>query len=237
MPQNTTISNCNRCGPARHHEVVHAVTELDERRRGKSKKIVKYAKLAEMLKCRGCGTVSLRLRFGILREDEFVDLIPQEIFPRPLIRHMPPWIGPSLDEIFRPGSVPEIICDLMRQIYAALQNNARVLAVMGIRTVIERIMIDKVGDAGTFITKLDEFCRAGYLSERQRGVLDGIVDAGHAATHRAWNPSFDDIQDLLDVVEFVVKDVYLHEPRIKQLEKKVPRRLPRRQKPQDPTHS
>src|SRR5271157_2537733 len=73
---------------------------------------------------------------------------------------------------------------------------------------------------------LDEFQKAGYLSERQRTALDTIFEAGHAAIHRGWEPTEDDIRTLMDITESVIESVYLHGVRAERLEKVVPKRLP-----------
>jgi hypothetical protein len=57
---------------------------------------------------------------------------------------------------------------------------------MGIRSALENVMIDRVGDQRYFKINMDAFQKAGYLSVRQRGSLESILEAGHAATHRGW---------------------------------------------------
>jgi hypothetical protein len=78
---------------------------------------------------------------------------------------------------------------------------------------------------------LDQFEKVGYLSERQRTVLDTILEAGHASIHRGWEPTEDDIRTLLDITESVIENVYFHEARAAHLEKAVPKRLPKANKP------
>jgi hypothetical protein len=99
---------------------------------------------------------------------------------------------------------------------------------MGIRAILESVMIDKVGDHNGFTANVDAFQGMGYLSVRQRGILDSILEAGHAAIHRKWHPTPDDINALLDITESVVELGYLHENRAGELEKRVPKRERRR---------
>jgi hypothetical protein len=42
---------------------------------------------------------------------------------------------------------------------------------MGIRSVLEQVMIHQVGDHGTFGKNLDAFCSGGYASRVQRDAL------------------------------------------------------------------
>lgn len=66
--------------------------------------------------------------------------------------------------------------------------------------------------------------KAGYLSTRYAGSLDSILQAGHAAVHRGWEPTEADIATLLDITETVIATAYVHEERAQALEKRVPKR-------------
>jgi hypothetical protein len=47
-----------------------------------------------------------------------------------------------------------------------------------------RFSCDKVGDVGTFEQKLKALEDDGYVSKRNREVLDAALDAGNATAHR-----------------------------------------------------
>jgi alpha-D-ribose 1-methylphosphonate 5-triphosphate diphosphatase PhnM len=138
---------------------------------------------------------------------------------------MPGWADWWADLLGTP--VPTPICDLMFEVYTAVQANSRRLAAMGIRATLDAVMVDKVGDQVTFKDTADAFEKAGYLSVRQRGHLDAILEAGHAAIHRGWEPTDDDIITLLDIAESIIETAYLHEQAAKTLDGKVPPRPPR----------
>lgn len=95
---------------------------------------------------------------------------------------------------------------------------------MGIRAALEAVMIERIGDQGNFAKNLVVFLNAGYLSVRQDGNLRSILEAGHATIHRGWNPTESDISTLLDIAESIVETVYLHDHRVRDLDKKVPKR-------------
>jgi Domain of unknown function (DUF4145) len=120
--------------------------------------------------------------------------------------------------------------DLLGEIYAALYNNSRRLAGMGVRALLEKVMIEKVGDAGTFKETLSRFTQEGYVAARQAHVLEAILEAGHASTHRGWVPSIADLNSLLDVTESVIETVYFHEDKAEALRKSVPPRGDRKKK-------
>jgi hypothetical protein len=179
-----------------------------------------------ILKCLGCGTVYFRTyslcseNFNY-EEDGETTLTPEiEFWPVPLKLRI------SIYQLF---SLPEGINRLLGEVHQAINNKLHSLAAMGIRSVLEQIIIDRVGDQGTFIKNVDEFQRAGYLSVRQRNQLESLLEAGHAATHRGWQPDDDDISVLWDITDHVIDSVYVHNERASRLEKKLPiRQRPKR---------
>jgi hypothetical protein len=110
----------------------------------------------------------------------------------------------------------------LKEIYVALQNNSPRLAAMGIRALLEHVMISKVGDQGTFVKHVEAFVGAGYLPAKQAESLSAILDAGHATIHRGWQPSDADINTLLDITESILATVYIHTGQVEALRKKVP---------------
>jgi Domain of unknown function (DUF4145) len=114
----------------------------------------------------------------------------------------------------------------MLEVYLAANNRFLRLAAMGIRAMVETVMKEKVGDY-PFTVLVDKFQEAGYLSTRQAGSLSAIIEAGHAATHRGWEPTESEITTCLEITEALIEDVYFHENDARTLDKRVPKRLPR----------
>jgi len=191
-------------------------------------------KLSEMLKCRGCETVSLRVTSKDA-DDERATVV---YYPPAIARRMPDWaevrfrsaLAQSLylldmdDEPY----VPEDLWHLMREVYVAVQNDARRLAAMGIRAALENVMIDKIGgDKGSFTANVDAFQAAGYLNVRQRGHLEAVLGAGHAVIHRGWQPKDSELIILLDITEAIIEGAYLHDKPADTLSRSIPLRPPR----------
>jgi len=95
---------------------------------------------------------------------------------------------------------------------------------MGIRALIEQVMINKVGDNGSFLKNLDAFQRAGYISLVQRDALNDILDAGHAAIHRAYEPKTKDIEIALDITEGIMAAIFVHADAAKEVSERLPAR-------------
>jgi hypothetical protein len=83
---------------------------------------------------------------------------------------------------------------------------------MGIRALLEQVMIEKVGDLGSFVKILDAFQTQGYVGLVQRETLENILEAGHATMHRFFMPREEDLGILLDVTEVVLQGVFIHLP-------------------------
>lgn len=206
-----TKAHCNKCGGERNHEVLHA----EKTSWPKDQDCLSGRDEYETLKCMGCDNIKLRHVFWFSKEeDPIISYYPPAIF-----RPKPNWLSAFLSEL---PSDDNFIGRLLVEIYVAIQNNLSILAAMGVRSLIENVMISKVGDQGTFAKIIAEFENRGYVSKIQRENLEAIIDAGHAATHRSFSPTIADVVTLVDIAEHIIETVYLHEAKIKDLKKCVP---------------
>jgi hypothetical protein len=101
----------------------------------------------DLLQCAGCKDISLRLTLTHIDQDKSV-----HYFPSPASRKIPDWL--YVGHIARP------VGSLLHEIYQAVRGGQLRLAIMGIRAVIEQVMIEKVGDQGAFVRNLDAFQQA-----------------------------------------------------------------------------
>ena len=146
--------------------------------------------------CCGCESVTLR-RHHTFSEWEGGSKI--EFYPPQVSRQLPK----CHDEL--PCEIHELICE----IYTALHSNSRRLALMGVRTVIDMFVLDKIGDAGTFSQKLKALVDGGYLGSQQRDILNVALEAGNAAAHRGYKPSSEVLSHAIDVVESLLQSYAL----------------------------
>ncbi len=115
----------------------------------------------------------------------------------------------------------------MMEVYQAVAGGQYRLAAMGIRALLEQVMIQKVGDLKTFDLKLDEFQKQGYISAIQRDAMRATLDVGDAAMHRAFLPTEKDLTLALDIVEGVLAPIYDHRSEAEKMADRVPPRTPR----------
>ncbi len=205
---------CNSCGRSTMHVVLAEGSQT-----GSPLDLTGCSKTYKLLKCRGCDMVMLTIVDG-----EEIDYFP----PRE-IRRAPWWARTelSLEDLEFNEGVPSPIRQLMIEVYLAVNNGSLRLAGMGIRAALEATMVAKVGEGKNFESTVDAFAAANYLSVRQRGLVDTLLLAGHAAVHRLWNPSRADVYDLLWLIESVIENTFLHDELAERLKKKIPVRPPR----------
>ncbi len=113
---------------------------------------------------------------------------------------------------------------LLDEAYLALTMEMRALPAMGLRTVIDMICNKLVGDIGGFAEKLTELQNKGHISPKEKEILAIAVDVGHASAHRGHTPNKEDLNTLLDIVEHILKRIYVLHPASQRLKETTPKR-------------
>jgi len=209
--------HCNQCGRNTEHRVLHeedcSVTEDVD-----SHNSVTAYEFNRLLMCAGCKAVSLERITGHSEDwdPETGTNYFHEYFPPRTYRPRPRW----LDEV----TIPDYVRSSLAEIYIAVQNDARSLAGMGIRALLESLMIKKVGDKGTFAANLDAFVGAGHVSRGQKEMFETTLELGHAAMHRGFIPNAEALVACLDATEHVVQSLFVFPSQSAALRKAIPKR-------------
>jgi hypothetical protein len=223
-PRKRTSVHCNRCGRATEHIVLHeedrSVSEQVER-----DIVVTAYHWFRLIECAGCKDVAMEHIRGHSEDwdPEGGQNLTEEYFPPRTYRPTPKW----LDEL----AIPNYVRQSLGEIYIAVQNDARSLASMGIRALLEAMMVKKVGERGTFRENLDAFVLAGHVSLGQRTMFETTLEVGHAAMHRGFVPSAEALVACLDATEHVVQSLYVFPSQSAALRRGVPKRKQRRKSP------
>jgi len=208
--QSTAKVLCREC----HHDTKHTV--LATHKTSETAEIAACGKIwwedtYEMVQCCGCETVSLRHTHNFSEEPE-PDV---RYYPPAVSRPMPPWRSKLKNYKLR---------SLLEEVYSALGTDCKCLATMGARTVVDMVLTDKVGEAGTFAQKLEKLEQAGFVSRQSREFLNAALDAGNAAAHRGFQPNEDQLNHVMDIVENVLQAVYVLQEAATELRKTTPPR-------------
>lgn len=206
-------AHCNVCTGFRNHQVIAADSRTHhyyDEDKDTASDVEETVKLA---KCCGCGAYTMIITINDGHTQE------RSQFPSPSSRKAPEW----LFEIFLEDKVENPVKHaFIKEIYTALSTGALRLATLGIRALLEHVMIEHVGDKKTFGKNLDAFEADGYISKKQREAIEPVLEAGHASMHRGFAPTYQDVIHLLDVSENLLQSIYIYAPRSAAL--KIPQR-------------
>lgn len=206
-------AHCNNCGPDRNHEVLFRKKTTWEIEDVGLNGGDNYS----MIRCQGCDNV--HLKHDAWNSEDYGPAGPDyrtNYYPPAVFRREPQWLSDlTIDH--------SAIETLLAEIYSALQNDSRRLAVMGIRALLEYIMIEQVGDTGSIGGNITTFIKAGHVAPKAEAIFrDHLIESGHAAMHRNYNPSPSDLLTLLELTESIIEQVYIHPERAKLI--KIPAR-------------
>lgn len=215
--------HCNKCLGERNHKIVFFEqkdwdSEIDANGNGWY-----GGEIWALLRCLGCESTRLRHQ-SWHSEDTDVDGTPNtytNFYPPSVTRQKPIWQS----EFFTFALEQFELNGLSDEIYDALGVGAYRLATMGIRALVERIMIHAVGDKGSFERNISAFFSEGYVAPKQQDIFRyTLIEAGHAAMHRSFKPSAEVVNTLLDIVEGMMRSIY-YEPMVaEQVNEAIPRR-------------
>ncbi|EMO4505847.1 DUF4145 domain-containing protein [Klebsiella michiganensis] len=162
--------------------------------------------------CKGCENITLYIESTYSgMGDDFVTTQ----FPPKIIRKEPKWLQ-QIDGKFIVIE-PSAKIELFREIYIALKNNMPRLAIMGVRALLELVMIEKIGDQGSFIKNLRKLKEEGYISGYQYDAIEKVIDAGHASMHRGYKASNSEIFSIMDITENIIESIYINKLNLKKI--------------------
>lgn len=161
--------------------------------------LYRWSDTSMILECCGCSRVFFRRDFWLMVwEDDDPDPVTGELtgntkttyWPAPAIREPPKWVN-NIEAADRD------LGSLLSEMYAALNNDLRVLAAIGVRTVFDHSSeLLGVDPRLSFAKKLDELLNQGKVSKDEHDTMRVLVDAGSAAAHRGWRPKPDELNTM-----------------------------------------
>jgi hypothetical protein len=196
--------HCNGCRQRTEHRLLKTVTHYDQTEAEDS-----WSTTFDMLECCGCKDAMLRRTFVFNAEEPAV-----RYFPPLISRHSPSW----------QYNLPQDIAAVLDEVYRSLDADNRSLPMMGARALVDMLIVKKVGDVGSFKQKLEKFATDGFIGTAQVEILDAALDAGSAAAHRGHTPSFEQVNAVMDIVENLLKAVYVLPDMAESLKKTTPAR-------------
>lgn len=212
------LAHCNNCGQTTccdllHREDANYKVELSPEIFGDG--CDRY----EMLRCCGCRAIFFRNKSwdDSHANADWVPIVHETYYPPAISRKEPAWRVKLLTADY-------YLFVLLQEIYIAVHNDAKSLALMGVRALIEALMLNAVSDRGSFKQNLIAFHKDGYVSRVQVDLLEKALEAGHAAIHRKYEPSFSEVTACLDIAENLIEVLVILPKAGDQLSESVPKR-------------
>jgi hypothetical protein len=162
-----TCGHCKKL--AKHVSIAHGRSNKPVvRLRGQSVSFESY----DLAQCEECGNLTLCVHDNIQPGSMIGDPYKTgtTYYPAAPVRTPPVWIKKLNSRIRK----------ILLEVYEAMDHRLLSIAAMGIRTIIDQMMIEKVGDVGTFKRKLDSLQRAGFIDLQENELLAALIDAGSA---------------------------------------------------------
>lgn len=185
-------AHCNRCGHETKHDVIferrHRDTEIVDPYRGYE---IAWITTYTMLECRGCEDVCLKQMNWNSEEEAGLEVY----YPPRVARRKPAWF----DELHSDYQ------SLLSEIYTALYADSKRLAMMGLRTVIDLFIARKLDDSPNFTQGLQRLLEQNYITVRDKEIIKAAIDAGHASVHRMHNPTSEQLNTVIDIVENLIQ--------------------------------
>ncbi len=105
--------------------------------------------------------------------------------------------------------LPEEIYLTYEEVIVAINNNMPLLTALGLRTLLEQIIkyFGKTDNLGVILIQFEE---EGFISTKQKGLLDNIRFLGNDAAHRANSKSRTDLILYLKVLENLIHQLFVY---------------------------
>lgn len=163
----------------------------------------------EIFECQECNNTTFRIRHWNDEAQWSHDKkdYHDSYYPPIVSRPKPIWFD-KLDIKFK---------EVLEEVYIALDANIRFLAAFGARTALDMLIVDQIGDVGTFKEKLDKLESEGYMDSTEKELLYAVTEAGNAAAHRGFAPDEELLNSVIDILESLFDKFYIKPDRDKDL--------------------
>lgn len=202
-------ADCKQCARKTRHEVLfehHIASDPNE---------YPDAETWQVVRCLGCFNVGFRYQY-----DDYVDVEEVEdgvfehsttvsTYPRTISNHK------ELDSTLY---LPDVIRKVYKQTLSAVSDEAYILASVGLRATIEATC-NHLGISGNSLERrIDLLFKAGHVSNGDKRRLHAIRFLGNDAAHEILEPQRSELIVALEIVEHLLKSVFILEKKAKKLE-------------------
>jgi len=195
--QNKDKIDCYKCGIATNHLILSDIHDSISNEDG-----VFWDWYFQTVKCLGCDTISFRIIEYFSEEtDEIGRCIPQiTLFPSRLKDRSP---------IDNYKILPPRTRKVYLEILKSIDNDAPLLATIGLRTLIESICIELNTKTKTLASRIDELVELGILSKIEANFIHEHRLKGNVAAHEIIALTDTELEAAIDIAETILKTIYI----------------------------
>ncbi len=211
------LLDCTQCGCRTRHRTLSLVEEYGESADGDVQGWTDYC----AVQCLGCNTVSFCLETRCSEDADYND--DGEMFLVPKYTLYPPRLQ-GRKPLEYDGHIPDPIHTVYLEAYTAIVIDLPVLAGIGLRAVLEMICKERGITSGRLIQKIDALEAQRIISPADKDILHNLRFLGNQAAHDAKPHTLQELLAALDVIEHLLKGIYVVPARAKAIPQRPPGR-------------
>ncbi|HDN9004730.1 TPA: DUF4145 domain-containing protein [Aeromonas veronii] len=194
---------CTQCAGKTRHKVLLSVDQSGY----DSDYEIDWNESHQVIRCQGCNTLSFRHETS--NSDDYIQVGHNDY--EPVIRET---LFPSRIEgrkdlgqhvIYLPIDLRRVYAETMQ----ALNNDSPVLAGIGLRAMVETVCKEKAAQGNDLYKKINDLQSKQVLTPTGADILHKVRTLGNDAAHEVKPHSPDQLALAMDVVEHMLKDVYI----------------------------
>jgi len=204
----TLVIVCDQCNHETTHEIVASVDLDDESPDGDIRVWTSYL----TVQCRGCKTVSFCIESS--NTEDFYEHDPDTLIVRRTI--FPSRIAgrPRLADIYL---LPPKLGRVYKETRAALMQDSPVLAGIGIRAIVESVCNEENASGRNLFEKITGLVSLNLITRGEAEILQRLRFMGNEAAHSVKEHTQNELNLAFDVVEHLLKTVYILPEQAKRL--------------------
>jgi len=190
---------CRNCKTSTNHDVlfskdVHDTDEEDG---------IQYWSSDQVLRCCGCEDVSFRHTHQCTEDIDYDtgQLVVNEVLYPNRVE------GRSAIDGY--DEFPPKTRRIYQETLKALNQNAFILAAIGLRAIIESVCVEQKTPGKNLEKRIDQLADSGLLSKKQAAFLHAHRFIGNAAAHEMVAPKASELIAALDIAETLLKTIYI----------------------------
>jgi hypothetical protein len=168
----------------------------------------------QIIKCPGCNTVSYRSTVASSEHQDFENNGPRE-------ERFPP-LKKRTGKKFK--YLPATLTKIYQEVIASYNNDIFILCASGIRAILEGICKDKDTTIkySNLYVEIKKMVEKRFISQQYESILHNLRFLGNEAIHELQEPTSEEINTALDIIEHIAENIYEIPGKAKILQQRTP---------------